>query len=234
MNQMPNTPPADTSLSTGSTAPTPAGGQPGAGIPPSGDTAPDADAGLLFTAGQAGEAGAPDAGAQTGEGQDGQNGEAGKQPDAVPEKYELTTKEGFAFDDAVAAAVTPMFKELGLTNAQAQKLADYHMAAMQKFQAAQVEQFHALQAAEMEAAKADPDVGGAKLQESLAIAARAMDTYGGQEFRDALQAHGMANNLVMLKFLVNVGRELGGDRFLAGSKPQKEESLGKLLYPDWN
>lgn len=205
----------------------PQGGQPGAGDPPSGGNEPDAGAGLLFNAGQnppAGEGGQP------------QGGEGGKQeaPAGAPETYELTTREGFAFDEATAAAVTPMFKELGLSNAQAQKLADYHMDAMQKFQAAQVEQFYQMQAAEAEAAKADPDVGGAKLAESLSLAAKAMDTYGGQEFRDALAAHGMANNVTMLKFLAKVGRELSGDRFMAGGKPQKEETAASILYPDWN
>jgi hypothetical protein len=224
----------DTTVTTTPVSTAPAGnapqqgsGQPGAGDPPSGGNEPDAGAGLLFTAGQTPPA---DGGGQP------QGGEGGKQeaPAGAPEKYELTTKDGFAFDEATAAAVTPMFKELGLSNAQAQKLADYHMDAMQKFQAAQVEQFYQMQNAEAEAAKADPDVGGAKLAESLSLAAKAMDTYGGQEFRDALAAHGMANNVQMLKFLAKVGRELSGDRFMAGGKPQKEETAASILYPDWN
>lgn len=221
-NTTPSTPPQAAPAPS-----TPQGGQPGAGDPPSGNSQPDADAGLLFNAGQQPQGG------QTGEGQSGEGGQ-NAQPEGAPEKYELTTKDGFAFDEATAAAVTPMFKELGLSNAQAQKLADYHMDAMQQFQAAQVQKFYELQAAEADAAKADPEVGGSKLQESLSLAAKAMDTYGGQEFRDALQAHGMANNVTMLKFLAKVGRELSGDRFLAGSKPQKEETAASILYPDWN
>lgn len=229
MSKIPNTTPTtDPNIP----APTPApqgGGQPGSGPSPSGDPAPDAGAGLLFNAGQTPEGGTPPApgnepGKEDGEGK----------ADGVPEKYELTTKEGYTWDEATAAAVTPMFKELGLSNAQAQKLADYHMEAMQQFQQGQIAQYHKIQAAELEAAKADPEVGGARLQESLGFAAKAMDTYGGQEFRDALAAHGMANNVTMLRFLAKVGRELSGDRFMQGTKPQREETAASILYPNWN
>lgn len=229
----PNVTPSPSQPAPAPVAP-PQGGQPGAGDPPSGSSEPDAGAGLLFNAGQNPPAGGQPQGGEPGQPDEGDKGNKGGQPEGAPEQYELTTREGFAFDEATAAAVTPMFKELGLSNAQAQKLADYHMDAMQRFQAAQVEQFYQMQAAEAEAAKADPEVGGAKLQESLSLAAKAMDTYGGQEFRDALQAHGMANNVQMLRFLAKVGRELSGDRFLAGGKPQKEETAASILYPDWN
>ena len=44
----------------------------------------------------------------------------------VPEKYDIKPPEGFTFDEKLAAEVTPIFKEAGLTNAQAQKMVDYH------------------------------------------------------------------------------------------------------------
>lgn len=230
MSQIPNT---TTTTDPNISAPTPdqhGGGQPGSVPPPSGDPAPDAGAGLLFNAGQT----EPEGGTTPAPGNEpGKEGEDGK-TEGVPEKYELTTKEGYTWDEATAAAVTPMFKELGLSNSQAQKLADYHMEAMAKFQQSQIAQYHKIQAAELEAAKADPEVGGAKLQESLGFAAKAMDAYGGQEFRDALAAHGMANNVTMLRFLAKVGRELSGDRFMQGTKPQREETTASILYPNWN
>ena len=46
--------------------------------------------------------------------------EAGKVPDA----YALTAPEGYEIDAKVLEEVTPIFKELGLDNAQAQRLAD--------------------------------------------------------------------------------------------------------------
>jgi UDP-N-acetylmuramoylalanine--D-glutamate ligase len=67
---------------------------------------------------------------------------------------------------------------------------------------------------------------------AAALAAKAMDTYGGQEFRDALAAHGMANNVTMLRFLAKVGRALSGDSFVHGSKPQTAPDRGSVLYPD--
>lgn len=237
MSQIPNTSPNVPAGNPGTTSTPPApdgnsahqqGGQPGAGGSPSGNE-PEAGAGLLFNAGQT----TPEGGNQPQGNEPGKEGGDPK-PEGVPEKYELNLKEGYAWDEATAAAVTPMFKELGLNNAQAQKLADYHMEAMQKFQAAQVEKFYEIQAAELAAAKADPEVGGAKLDASLALAAKAMDTYGGQEFRDALAAHGMANNVTMLRFLAKVGRALSGDSFVHGSKPQTAPDRGSVLYPGMN
>ena len=46
--------------------------------------------------------------------------EAGK----APEKYELKAPEGYEIDAKVLEEVTPIFKELGLDNAAAQRLAD--------------------------------------------------------------------------------------------------------------
>ena len=242
MNQIPSTTPNVPAGAPGAPATPPApagnstpqqGGQPGAGGSPSGNE-PEAGAGLLFNAGQTPPEGGQPQGGEPGKPDEGDKGNKGGQPEGVPEKYELNLKEGYAWDEATAATVTPMFKELGLSNAQAQKLADYHMDAMQKFQTAQVEKFYEMQAAELEAAKADPEVGGAKLQESLSLAAQVMDTYGGPDFRQELQAHGMANNRAMLRLLAKVGRALQNDRFVAGHQPQTSLDRAKVLYPDMN
>ena len=47
------------------------------------------------------------------------------EPGKVPEKYDLTAPEGFTIDPKLVEEVTPMFKELGLDNAGAQKLTDF-------------------------------------------------------------------------------------------------------------
>src|SRR6516165_2684526 len=44
--------------------------------------------------------------------------------DVVPDAYELKAPEGQQFDAALLTSLAPTFKELGLTNAKAQKLAD--------------------------------------------------------------------------------------------------------------
>ena len=56
--------------------------------------------------------------------------EGDKKPDApaVPEKYEFKAPENYTLDPKLLETVTPLFKELGLTNEQAQKLVDIQIA----------------------------------------------------------------------------------------------------------
>ena len=46
------------------------------------------------------------------------------EPGVVPEKYDLKAPEGYEIDPKMVEEFTPIAKELGLTNEQAQKLAD--------------------------------------------------------------------------------------------------------------
>ena len=50
--------------------------------------------------------------------------EAKTEPGKVPEKYDLKAPEGYEIDPKMVEEFTPIAKELGLTNEQAQKLAD--------------------------------------------------------------------------------------------------------------
>ena len=50
--------------------------------------------------------------------------EAKAEPGKVPEKYELKAPEGYTIDPKVVEEATPIFKELGLSQDQAQKLTD--------------------------------------------------------------------------------------------------------------
>lgn len=54
--------------------------------------------------------------------------EGDKKPDpaAVPEKYDLKPPEGKELDPKLIEEITPLFKEMKLTNEQAQKLTDFY------------------------------------------------------------------------------------------------------------
>ena len=68
-----------------------------------------------------------------------------------------------------------------------------------------------------EASRNDPDFGGEKLQENLAIASRALEAYDPQgEIRAMLAETGYGNHPALVRFFLAIGRDLAPDRMVGG------------------
>lgn len=68
-----------------------------------------------------------------------------------------------------------------------------------------------------EASRNDPDFGGEKLQENLAIANRALEAYDPQgEIRAMLAETGYGNHPALVRFFLAIGRDLSPDRMVGG------------------
>lgn len=68
-----------------------------------------------------------------------------------------------------------------------------------------------------EASRNDPDFGGEKLQENLAIANRALEAYDPQgEIRAMLAETGYGNHPALVRFMLAIGRDLSPDRMVSG------------------
>ena len=212
------------------------------------DDAGDADGSLLG-----------DAGAGAGEGADGEGkGEAAKadaddqKPDGPPEAYELkVTAKGedgsdveIELDPVLMEAATPVMKEIGLTNEQANKLAPLAVKVQEQMLKAQADNFAAMKSDWAKEAKADPEIGGKNWTETESFAAKALDTFGAasakdaegnetNEFRLLLNESGLGNHPVMLKMFRRIGEKLGEDSTFARSEaaPSKK-SREEILYPD--
>ena len=78
---------------------------------------------------------------------------------------------------------------------------------------------HDLQVQDWEAAsRADPEFGGEKLNENLAIANRALEAYDPQgEIRAMLAETGYGNHPALVRFMVAIGRDLSPDRMVSAS-----------------
>lgn len=80
----------------------------------------------------------------------------------------------------------------------------------------QVKHDHQVQAWE-EASRNDPDFGGEKLNENLAIANRALEAYDPQgEIRAMLTETGYGNHPALVRFMLAIGRDLAPDRMVGG------------------
>lgn len=169
--------------------------------------------------------------------------EAGEEAEApvVPEKYELKASEGLPdLDPEAVALAEPVFKELGLTNDQAQQLipiAEKFASSItdrlnQQILAGVAEQ----RAAWLAEAKADPEIGGNQWDSNIVLAAKALDTLGfvkGSPLRAVLDESGLGNHPEMIRAWVKVGKAVSEDTdFVRGGVATAgHRSDADILYP---
>ena len=131
------------------------------------------------------------------------------QAPAVPDAYAFTLPEGYALSDEQSTAATELFKSLGLSQEAAQKLIEFDAQRAAGFGDAQIEQARQQVAAWGEELKNDPDFGGAKFQESVAVANKALTEFGTPELTTFLKESGLGSHPAVVKFFHNVGKQLG-------------------------
>ena len=171
------------------------------------------------------------------------DGETGKTVATVevPDAYELSAPEGLTLDAKDVELATPVFKELGLSNEAANKLmpvaAQFAKNIADRLATEQLGQVTAWRKEQFAAAQADPEIGGAKWDESLTYAAKALDTFGatkGSPFRNALDESGWGNHPEMIRMFSKIGRAVGEDTdFVRGDVGAPvEQNPARILYPN--
>ena len=234
-------------------------GDAGAGDTGTGDAgAGDADAG----AGDGGDAGdgdddgsggtalgdGSDAGDDDGDG-DGSGEGDGDASEGAPEAYDLTT-EGVDLDPEMIAEAEPILRELNLTNDQAKKFVPIAAKLMDRAVDATVNDIVAKGNAQrkewLDSAKAAEDIGGAKWDATMHLAAKGLDALGfvkadkdknveAHPFRLALEATGFGNHPDMIRMAAKLGELVSedGDFVRAdASSPAAKGDVAKRLYPN--
>lgn len=157
----------------------------------------------------------------------------------APEKYELQL-EGVELDAEMLEAADPIFRELNLSNEDAGKLLPVAKQFADKIGETiindLVAQGQAKRKSWLEEAKADPEIGGAKWDESLHLAAKGFDAIGfkeGHPFRVALEETGFGNNPHMILLARRLGELVAEDgSFERGDAARKVENVAALMYPE--
>lgn len=153
----------------------------------------------------------------------------------VPEKYEFTAPEGTEYDPGILDAFSGAAKEANLSQDAAQKLLANMAPVIAARQAEQVKQ---VQEQWKEASTADPEIGGEKLQENLAVARKGLDTLDpipkGQTttaLRTLLTSSGLGNHPEVLRLLFRAGQKVSEDGFVVGSSTNNaNKTLAEKLY----
>lgn len=139
--------------------------------------------------------------------------------------------QGEALDELKATA-----KELGLTQEQAQKVADLGAKQAQAF-TTQLMEYQRTQTAEWaNATKADKEIGGDKLDENLGVAKKALDTYATPELKKLLNDSGLGNHPEVIRTFFKVGKAISEDGKIvtgsAGEKSRDATPIANRLYPN--
>jgi hypothetical protein len=140
----------------------------------------------------------------------------------------------------MVAAATPVFKELGLTNEQANKLmpvAGQMVTGLLKRINDEAQNEVITRNRAWEAAwDADPEIGGANKKASLTQAAKALELLGmpvGHPYRKHLTETGLGNDPEVIRAWSKVGKAIGEDAdFHRGGGSAVETNAARILYPN--
>jgi hypothetical protein len=159
---------------------------------------------------------------------DGQQTEV-KAEDQVPEQYaDFAFEEGKALDADMSEGVKNVAKDLGLTQAQAQKLAEivrFDIESKNSAVATQREEWR-------NAVRADPQIGGPSMNENLAAAKKAFNQFGTPELVGLLETTGYMDHPAVVRFGLSVGKATSEDRVLRGGAAGQPTDPAKRLFPN--
>ncbi len=154
---------------------------------------------------------------------------------AVPEKYEFAMPEGIELNSAVADQFSEFAKERGLSQEDAQAVADLGAQLVQKQAEQQAEDWTQVRKQWADEVRADKEIGGDRLQENLGYAAKWLDTYA-PDLREMLDATGFGDHPQLVRALVKAGKDISQDRLVGGEQrtPSADRDPARVLFPTMN
>lgn len=181
---------------------------------------------------------------QTDPGQETDGGDKGEKKDdsgdkqeeesKTPDEYEFEVPDDTQLDDVVIDAFSEVAKELDMPQEAAQKMIDKVAPVMQ---ARQAEQITAVWNEWAESSKSDKEFGGDKLEENLATAKKAMDTFGTPELTELLNTSGLGNHPEIIRMFYRAGKAISEDTFVGGKQAVSSaggETTAQRMYPNMN
>lgn len=162
---------------------------------------------------------------ETAEGEEGQN--------TPPETYaDFDLPEGMELDGAALEQAQPLFKELGLTQDQAQKVVSFYADQIQAGQQRQADTFNQMRETWLNESMSNKEFGGDKFDESVGIAREAIEKVGSPELKTLLEESGFGNHPELIGAFYRMGKLMkedvpGGESHATST----ERSRVDILYP---
>lgn len=149
----------------------------------------------------------------------------------VPESYDLKAPEGVEIAEADMTVFSDTAKTLGLTQEQAQKFVELAAARRADAEKASADMLTQARQGWADAAKTDKEIGGDKLPENLALAKKALTTFGTPELTTLLNDSGLGNHPAVIRAFVKVGQAISEDRFVPGQGGKTADDPATSFYP---
>lgn len=155
-------------------------------------------------------------------------------------EYVPLTTEALKFPDAAEGFVmdeTVRDEFLGLVNNQeldgpgrAQALVDLYLKTAKEASEKGSTAWAETQTQWQDTTKADPEIGGDKLDGVLATVSKAIDKYGSPELRQAMDLTGAGNHPAVIKFMYNMAKQFNEGTHISGNAGGGGASLAEKMF----
>ena len=164
---------------------------------------------------------------------DGEAAQDQSRQDAPLAYADFSLPEGVEVDGETLSEARTLLGEMRLPQEQAQRLVDFYAGKIRQYGAAQTENWEKLNEKWIGDFKADREIGGERIQETMSAATRAMERFGSPGLREALIMTGAGNHPAVIRFVARVGRATTEDRFVVagGASANASRSAAEVLYP---
>lgn len=147
----------------------------------------------------------------------------------VPEKYEFVAPDGVELDPAATDEFSALAKDLKLSAKDAQRVADIAVSMAQR----QTEAFATTVKGWETQSRADAEFGGDALEANMAIAQKALDTYGSPALIEVMQQFGFLNHPEVIRAFYKIGKATESDGFVKGGPADSTNApLANRMYPN--
>lgn len=190
------------------------------------------------------QAAGPKDGAPTDAPADGNAPDAGDKAKDTPREYvDFTMPEGLTLDKALADKATPLFQEAGLSQEQAQKMVDLYAEQMKAQTQANMDAWVGMNKTNADALRADAEIGGAVLKQSLADGWRMVEKFGSPLLAKSIREPGaegtdpilsaLGNHPEFARLLVRMSKAIAEDKpVVGGAGGGPETNMAKRMYPN--
>lgn len=155
---------------------------------------------------------------------------------AAIDPAKFTIPEGFTRDeDAIKSLVETLSDEKLAPQDRAQRLMDIHADVVKKVGEANTKAWTDLNEGWIKEAKADPEIGGAKLEATKTTIAKAIDSLGpdsAKAFRQALDMTGAGNNPAIIRGLNKWASQIVEGSHVTGTPPSGPKDTAAMFFPN--
>lgn len=148
------------------------------------------------------------------------------QKPVVPEAYTFAElPEGYELSAEQLAEVTPLLKELNLTQEQANKLVAFDAQRELAAEQAGLQQRQGLVTGWEKSLRDDADFGGANFDANVGVAQKALAQFGTPELSTMLKESGLGSHPEVVRLFHRIGQQLAEGQLHSGAAPAKEMTI---------